>query len=73
MDDYYTPQDHERIVQIATKIIRDNDSMPDEEFGILVTNLMLNVIMRIAKEKRQLALAQIMSCIKKSIVNHEVR
>ncbi len=73
MDDYYTPQDHERIVQIATKIIRDNDSMPDEEFGILVTNLMLNVIMRISKEKRQLALVQIMSCIKKSIVNHEVR
>ena len=69
----YTPQDHERIANSCIKIIHDNDLMTDGEFGILVTHLLLNVIMRVPKEKRQLVLVKIMSTIKKAIVNHEIK
>lgn len=73
MHPIYTPQDHDRLSKISERIVRDNEILPDEEFGIVATNLMLNVIMRIQKEKRNLALVQIMSCIKKAIKDPEIR
>ncbi len=67
MQDNYTPQDHERMIKISEKILHEYEYMPDPDFGVLVTNLMIELIMRLPPENRQLGLVKIMTAIKKVI------
>lgn len=69
MDRIYTSQDHERISEIYMTIIQDNVMLPDEEFCVLALNIIINAVMRIPKDGRHRAIDQMMSCVKRLIVN----
>lgn len=63
----YTLEDHANIERIVKKIINETSELNDMEFNIVAVNIMLNAVMRMPYEKRQLAIAQMMAIIKKIV------